>query len=100
MICRVESSGHIVSPVNTSDGLKHILSSDSEFVYHDDHFDVVVNGQLHYPAENHFEDHGVYDPEVHKNVTTFAKNIRNIVYRVLLMFDDVGKITNKPNPQM
>ena len=84
VICRVDATNPPTSPISTPTGLKHILSSDSEFVYHDDHFDVVVNGQLHYPADNHFEDHGAYDPEVHKNVTTFAKNIRNIVYAFFL----------------
>lgn len=76
-------------------GLEHILSGDCEHqvVAHGDHLDVVINGQLHHPHNEHYDYHGIYDPNLHKQMTPFTQYFRSMMYILLFIFELVVSMT-------
>ena len=58
------------------------LSSNSnyEVVVHDDHLDLVMNGSLHHPHADHFDNHGIYDPSVNPPTKIYVQSIRALLY--------------------
>ena len=50
---------------------------------HNGHYDFVMNGNLHHLHNNHFDNHGIYDPEKCKPVNLYMHSIRKLVMDTL-----------------
>ena len=82
LICRV------CSPCESKDcncsehaGVDHLLNSNCthQVVEHNGHYDFVMNGNLHHLHNNHFDNHGIYDPAKCKPVNLYMHSIRKLV---------------------
>ena len=62
-------------------GVGNTLNSqyNHDVVVHDDHLDIVLNGSLHHLHNDHFDNHGLYDPENNKPANVYLQNLRSLM---------------------